>query len=184
MQSAGPFNEKLKPFSQLFPPSGQNISCMLIFTGQRWPHRAVNVLAHSQSQKWLRFILQMSFYTKWCHLGFLCCTCFVPSYLQFLQNGISFVQSSLCLPPEGFLKIKSGNKSHFWWGHNFYIRFCWKRAQLLLLLIRQLQPAILINACVQMYINVWNKVAVLMCEIDCSSDSKASWKALCVSQQA
>lgn len=37
MQSAGPFNEKLKPFSQLFPPSGQNISCMLIFTGQRWP---------------------------------------------------------------------------------------------------------------------------------------------------
>lgn len=117
MQSAGPFNEKLKPFSQLFSPSGQNISCMLIFTGQRWPHRAVNVLAHSQSQKWLRFILQMSFYTKWCHLGFLCCTCFVPSYLQFLQNGISFVQSSLCPPPEGFLKIKSGNKSHFRWGH-------------------------------------------------------------------
>lgn len=39
---------KPKPFSQLFSPSGQNISCMLIFTGQWWPHRAVSVLAHSQ----------------------------------------------------------------------------------------------------------------------------------------
>lgn len=39
---------KPKPFSQLFSPSGQNISCMLISTGQWWPHRAASVLAHSQ----------------------------------------------------------------------------------------------------------------------------------------
>lgn len=48
MPSSGPCSWNQRASRQLFSPWGQNISCMLIFTGQWWPHRAASVLAHPQ----------------------------------------------------------------------------------------------------------------------------------------
>lgn len=81
---------KPKPFSQLFSPSGQNISCMLIFTGQWWPHRAESVLAHSQEPETSLAHVSLGLkdaaldLSKCCHALFHCWT--APATVKRLYN--------------------------------------------------------------------------------------------------
>ncbi len=82
IQVCGALLLKPKPFSQLFSPSGQNISCMLIFTGQRWPHRAASVLAHSQKPE-IRILPPANVFWVWVtQFYILRCTSTVPGYFQ------------------------------------------------------------------------------------------------------